>query len=220
MSARDLNLLDPALRRTEPPLSARQLAIAWGLAAVAMALWIAVTRWERVAVAEQEAALQRQVDAGRVEITTLAGQLAARQASPALAADIVARRRDLSVRQAAVDALERGGDAAIAGPGPVLRAFARGAMDGVWLTALVIGAEDHRIGAAGRTLDAALIPVWLERLGRDEALRGRAFDHLTVASPDAAEANRAAAGAAVTAARPAFVEFFVGSGLAKAQDAP
>jgi hypothetical protein len=216
VTQRDLNLLDLSLRHIEPPLSPRHLAIAWGLTAVAMLLWGGVTRWERMSVAEQEAAASRQVDAGRTEMTTLAAQLAARQPSPALATDIEARKRDIVGRDAAVDALERSGGGAAGGPGPVLRAFARGTVEGVWLTALSIDPGSRQVGASGRSLDAALIPVWLQGLGRDDALRGQVFDQLVVSrpEPDKPAAGPTAAGAAAPAAapaKPAFVEFVVGT---------
>jgi hypothetical protein len=224
MSAqRDPNLLDLSLRHVEPPLSARRIVLAWALVAVVLLAWWGLEAFEARSLDAQEASLGTAVQAARSEITTLGQQLAARQASPALAADIEARGAAIATREAALAALERSTSTGGAGPGATLRALARQRVDGVWLTAIRVGGSDGRLALQGASLDPALIPAWLQSLGREDALRGQAFNHLELVrrpeqkavapAPPASAGGPALSGVVPVAARPSYVEFSVGTDL-------
>ncbi len=64
-----------------------------------------------------------------------------------------------------------------------LRAFARQTTEGLWLTGLSIAQAGNDIVIQGRTLDADLVPVYLQRLRRETALRGHGFESLSVSQP-------------------------------------
>ena len=53
-------------------------------------------------------------------------------------------------------------------------------MDGVWLTGIQVAEGSGELSLAGRATRAELVPVYLERLRAEEALRGQTFSRLEV----------------------------------------
>jgi hypothetical protein len=63
------------------------------------------------------------------------------------------------------------------------RAFARQSLDGLWLTGFSIQSAGADIVVQGRTLDAELVPAYLQGLRRESALRGHGFAAISVFQP-------------------------------------
>jgi hypothetical protein len=87
----------------------------------------------------------------------------------------------------------------------VLRALARTSVEGVWLTRIQFIKGKGDLALVGRATRAELVPVYLERLRSEEALRGREFSRLEVS-----RATPSARGDAPTG--PGVVEFVLTSG--------
>ena len=73
-----------------------------------------------------------------------------------------------------------------AGYAPAFKALARQSVDGLWLTGVTIENNASRIALEGRALDAALVPAYLGRLGRESVLQGKRFGSLRIGQPKAA----------------------------------
>lgn len=87
----------------------------------------------------------------------------------------------------------------------VLRALARTSVEGVWLTRIQFTKGKGDLSLVGRATRADLVPVYLERLRSEEALRGREFSRLEVSRATPPARGDAPAGSA-------FVEFVLTSG--------
>jgi hypothetical protein len=106
-----------------------------------------------------------------------------------------------------------------------LRALARQAVYGMWLTGFTLSANADENLIRGRTLDAELVPTYLRRLNGEKVLQGQHFDSLTISTPEpapgaapgAAPATGTRVGATpVSAAAPVvrFLEFSVSASQA------
>jgi Tfp pilus assembly protein PilN len=82
----------------------------------------------------------------------------------------------------------------------LLRALARVSLDGVWLTRVSFAEGSGELSLVGRASRADLVPVYIERLRKDPALRSQGFSQLDMTRP--APAKDA----------PAYVEFVLSSG--------
>jgi hypothetical protein len=63
------------------------------------------------------------------------------------------------------------------------RAFARQSLEGLWLTGFSIHDAGADIVVQGRTLEADLVPIYLQGLRRENALRGHGFAAVSVFQP-------------------------------------
>lgn len=83
------------------------------------------------------------------------------------------------------DVLQRGDIGNTDGYSAYFRAFARQTMDGVWLTGLNLSGAGNEIGLQGRTVEADLLPTYIDRLKNEEVMRGKSFGTLEMMSPQA-----------------------------------
>lgn len=107
---------------------------------------------------------------------------------PGERAKTVAERRkaleaSLAAQARALEAI--GGDelGRAAGYSAPLRALARRAMDGVWLTRIEFAESGGELSLTGRASRPQLVAAYLERLRAEEALRGNTFSKLEVRRP-------------------------------------
>lgn len=199
--ARQINLINPALRKTRDALSALPLAV---VAAVLMVVVAAAAvaahavAAQRHAEMEALAASQKQAQEAFLAATQ---RIAARKADPALAAEL-ARSRALAARQQQIlQALDDGSIGNRQGFSEFLRGFARQVPQGLWLTGFTIGAGGADMEVRGRMLSPTLLPEYVRRLNAEAAFRGHSFAGLEIQSP------RAEASMSGAAALPAYSEF-------------
>lgn len=199
-----INLFNPALRKTAVVLPARQMPIGWGAIA---ALMLAFYGWQwvqgnRLADADRETAAQ--VQRLQSEVATLGTQVAARRPSAALQAQYQHKLELLAAREDVLQVLQGGSLGNTEGHAAYLRAFARHWLEGLWLTGLTVAGAGNDIVVEGRTLKPELVPDYLSRLGSEPVLKGHPFNRLQMRRP-APEAR----GAGKPMREPRFVEFSV-----------
>lgn len=86
-----------------------------------------------------------------------------------------------------------------------MRAFARQVVQGLWLTGFRIGGDATQINLSGGVVDPALLPVYIERLGRESVMRGKSFSTLKMQQYKTEEEK--APGKAPASATGRYVEF-------------
>lgn len=70
-----------------------------------------------------------------------------------------------------------------------LRAFARQAVGGLWLTGFVIEGDGVDMTLSGAALNPQLVPAYIRRLGKEPVMQGRTFSSLRIQLPLAAAAQ-------------------------------
>jgi hypothetical protein len=71
-----------------------------------------------------------------------------------------------------------------AGFSPYLAALGRQRQPALWLTAIAVNGGSRAIELAGRTLDAKLVPEYMQRLSGEPALAGQRFDRFEITHDD------------------------------------
>jgi len=136
------------------------------------------------------------------------------QESPDVRAKSLAERRKklesaYTERTQALQAMDKGVLGRTEGYSGVLRALAGLSGDGVWLTRIRFSDETGEASIAGRAIRPELVPLYLERLRREERLRGQDFSTLEITRPGQASST--------PAAQARFVEFVLSSGGGEAR---
>jgi Tfp pilus assembly protein PilN len=191
--SQQINLYNPALAPKVQVLSGRRLVIALaGVVVVCLLVWVAAeVDADRLARAERTQAAQlAQLQA---EMTALAQRVAARKPSAQLQADLQNLEALRAARGEVMALLASGRLGDTRGVSEYLRAFARQTTEGLWLTGLSIAQAGNDIVIQGRTRDADLVPLYLQKLRRETALRGHGFESLSVSQPQSPPGSAAAA---------------------------
>jgi hypothetical protein len=197
--SQQINLYNPALAPKVQLLSGQRLVL--GLAAVlAVCLLIsAAVGMDAARLTRAERAQAAHLAQLQSEVTALTQQVAGRKPSGELQAELQKLEALLAARHEVMALLASGSLGDTRGVSEYLRAFARQTTDGLWLTGLSITGAGNDIVIQGRTLDADLVPAYLQKLRRETTLRGHGFGSLSVFRP--------AAPAGADSAPPGYLEF-------------
>ena len=126
-----------------------------------------------------------------------------------LAAEIAKLEDELKAAKGAMESLEGGAIGNQKGYSEYMRAFSRQAVSGLWLTGFTVGVTGD-VQIQGRTTQAELVATYIQRLGKEDVLKGRNFATLDMQQSTAAPPQpEAQAGPAKGRAQPAlrYIEF-------------
>ena len=195
--SQQINLYNRALLPKVDVFSGRTVLLALGGIAVLSLLIYGWTAWDASRLAQEERQSQAQLNTLQTEVTRLATEVAGRNPSPQLAAELESLDALLAGRNEVVAVLNSGILGDTKGVSEYFRAFARQTVDGLWLTGFSIVGAGNDISIEGRTLRAELVPGYVSKLRREDVLRGHTFGTLSVQKPP--EVLGAAAGPRKTA---------------------
>jgi cell division protein FtsL len=220
--SQQINLYQAKFRKQRKALSAGEACLGMLLVAVCVVAYSGVL-WQRN---ERLGAQAKQIEESVTQQKAIADRLGA---------EVNQRKRDVQLESAAQSAEDRvaatrdvmqliNGNAVgvQTGYSEQLRALARQALAGMWLTGFTLAANTDENLIRGRTFDAELVPAYLRRLNEERTMQGQHFDSLTISTPaepptvagaPAAKAVPAEKGGATAKAPPApkFLEFSVGA---------
>ncbi|MFZ2268432.1 MAG: PilN domain-containing protein [Azonexus sp.] len=177
--SRQINLFDPAFRKKKDWLSSQNLLLGSLLAVLVISLGAGMAHWSVTGRQQQAQSVNAQLLAARTAFLELTNTLAARKPDAALAAELVDTQSGLDAAQRALGLL-RG--MTVEGERPVvgemMRAFARSALEGLWLTGFVVAEGGKQLEIRGRMADQALLPDYLRHLESEPVFAGRRFASL------------------------------------------
>jgi hypothetical protein len=226
--SQQINLYQAKFRKQRKALSAGEACLGMLLVAVCVLAYSGVL-WQRN---ERLGAQAKQIEDSVAQQKAVADRLGV---------EVNQRKRDAQLESAAQRAEDRvastrdvmqfiNGNAVgvQTGYSEQLRALARQAIAGMWLTGFTLAANTDENLIRGRTLDAELVPAYLRRLNEERTLQGQHFDSLTISTPEppsttvapAAKTASAEKGASAAKAPPArkFLEFSVAAAKAATPD--
>jgi hypothetical protein len=138
---------------------------------------------------DQESESGKRLAAEQERLAKFASQYGARQKSQMLEDEVRQMEARLRSREEAVQTLKSGAIGNTEGYAEYMRAFARQALDGLWLTGFDIVGDGSELSLSGRALEAELVPAYLQHLKREKLLRGKQFAALHIQVAQAADKN-------------------------------
>jgi len=213
--SRDINLLNPALRPSRRLLTPALVAGATALSVFAVLSASAYEHQRLAGVAEERTRLTAELRRLQDEVKRVAAQVPA-TASPALIEEQARLQRDIEARRAVADRLGGSDLGNTEGFSPYLMALSRRAVNGLWITGFSMSGTGEDLSIRGRVLRPELVSEYLERLGSDEALRGRPLSGISMRALDISPAREEAKagdgkGAPKSAPTVRVIEFVLGA---------
>jgi len=181
--SQQINLYNPALIPKPDVFSGRMILITLSSLTIGLLVAYAVTAY----LAARAVALE-QLSSGRLaqmqsDISRLSQEVSGRKPSPQLTAELESLDALLSGRNEVIAVLKSGALGDTKGVSEYFRAFARQSVDGLWLTGFTVVGAGNDISIEGRALRADLVPIYIQRLNKEDALRGHGFAMLSVQQP-------------------------------------
>lgn len=182
MSAQ-INLYHERFRIQREWVTLANLLIVAGVLASLMAVagvWASQRLASRTAEA---AAATAQTEALRQQVAAATAALSGRKPSAQLLADVANAEVLLKRREEIAQLLESGSVGSTAGFSDHLRALARQAPPGLWLTGFMIASGGNEMEIRGRMNNPEALPNYIRRLGSEKAFQGLSFSALTLNRP-------------------------------------
>lgn len=212
--SQQINLFNPIFLKQKKVFSAANMVDALALLLVGVALFYGYASIESLNLDRQSVETARQYNQAKAQLAQTSARYAPKKPDASLDAEVKALEAQLSARKATLDSLGIGLVATGASYAEDLRALARQSLPGLWLTHFKVGAGGEDVEIAGRALQPELVPIYIQRLKRERALHGRAFDSLSMTQrEDALPADAARPAGAPASYR--YTEFRLGSSYAE-----
>lgn len=205
--SQQINLFDPRFRKRKPVPSAALLVQCVGLALLAAGAVYYYYRHQVDGVTEELRAGQVLLKAERSYADRLKGESATKKKDTRLDAEIARLEAEFKQSKENMEALRSGVLGDQQGFAEYLRAFARRAVNGLWLTGFTIAGSGGEITIRGRVLAAELLPAYIQRLNQEKIFRGRVFSTLEMHQPRPEAVEPKAKDDKKKAAAPRFLEF-------------
>lgn len=173
----------------QPTLSAERKRFSAAMAALVLLLFIGTLAVHSLRADQTARHLEDQVAtlrAQQIELeaqTDASGQSAASDKPADVESRIAHLSRAVDARARALQMLQAGAAGKTTGFAARLEALARSHVEGIWLTSVKLSGSNGSMNLRGETLDADLVPRYLEGLARDGVLKGTRFDEFVIVAP-------------------------------------
>ena len=208
--SQNVNLLNPAFRRTRHTVTLATVAQCLAVAVIALAGYHYYLQQQVNGLAAELQASEGLLKSQRSYQDKMKGRAAAPKPDAQLDVDIARYEAELKSAREAMAALKGGAFGNQQGFSEYLRAFSRQSMNGLWLTGFTISGNGD-LELRGRVLSADLVPSYIQRLNKEQVLAGRNIARLEMNRPKAPAAPAAPAAGkdakTAPARAPRFLEF-------------
>jgi len=171
-----INLYQPIFREERKLFSLKTVGVSLAIVLVALVAMWGLGKYNVNGLAGAVAQLKQQ-QAAQQRMAEAAGVLLDAQGNPAaMEEEVKTLSARLAERTNALHLLRSGAAGQPRGFAPRMTALARKHTEGVWLDHLSLGGGAGNLMLRGRTLDAALVPRYLQSLAEEPELSGARFD--------------------------------------------
>lgn len=188
--SQQINLFNPIFLKKKKYFSALTMAQGLGLVLLGSIVVVVYAKIQLDDLKAETVATAEQLKQTRAQQAKVYADYAPRQKSKELDDEIARVEAEIKQQKQALDLVQSGSVGNTKGYSEYLRAFARQVVDGLWLTGFSIGGAGNSLELKGRALQPQLVPTYISRLGKEPVMQGKAFDTLSMATPEASTETR------------------------------
>ena len=178
--SQQINLLNPQFLRQQKYFSAVAMLQSLLLLSAGTGLAVGFLVIERGRLDREVIETARLHKVQEERFKKLSFELSPDRANQELNASLKSAEEQIASRRILLERLGADVSAGSAGYSPLLRGLSRQHVEGVWLTGVRVDSASQQITLSGRARSADLIAPYMERLGTEPALKGKAFRKLEV----------------------------------------
>lgn len=178
--SQQINLLNPLLKKQRDFLSLLTMLQALGFIITGSLLFYGYAFYTANQLTKQyEESIQR-YNAEQANLALFAKEFSPQRANESLQAEVSRLEKELDTKKELDDALKSSVRGGIAGFSEYMRAFSRQIVQGLWLTGFEIADDGMKISLSGRALNPELLPVYIQRIGKEAVMQGKTFATLEI----------------------------------------
>lgn len=184
--SQQINLFNPIFLKRRKYFSLLTMLQALGLIVIGSLFLYGYALYQVAQLELQSEESTRRFKAEQLRLARYKGEFSPQRADLELQAEVRRLEKELAEQSRVVDTLKSGSVGNTTGYSQYMRAFSRQAVRGLWLTGFKVTGDAAQISLSGGVLDPELLPIYIQRLGKEQAMRGKSFSTLQMQQTDTA----------------------------------
>ena len=176
--SQQINLFNPIFLKQRKYFSLLTIFQALGLIVLGSLFFYGYALYQVGQLKQQSEESTRRFNAEQARLARYTTEFSPQQANQTLQAEVWRLEKELAEQTRMVDTLKSGSVGNTTGYSQYMRAFSRQVVQGLWLTGFKVTGDAAQISLSGGVLDPELLPIYIQRLGREQAMQGKSFSTL------------------------------------------
>jgi hypothetical protein len=191
--SQQINLFNPVFLTQKKYFSVLTMLQALGLIVLGSVLFYGYALYQVAQMSRQTEDMSKRYAAEQQRLINFANEFSPQRSGQLLEEQLKNLESQAAAQETLLNMLKSGAIGNTEGYSEYMRAFARQSVNGLWLTAFDITGDGAQMSLSGAVLNPQLVPVYIQRLGKEKIMRGKTFATLQIQQPKP-EADKPAAG--------------------------
>jgi Tfp pilus assembly protein PilN len=182
--SQQINLINPALIKKKDFLTVVNIGVMYGVFSLVLLAWYVLSAQQLSTLTRTQQGLADELQQAQASLAQLVASRAPRTPNPALQQQLVFLENKQHMQAQMLDAIEQGKPQQGRGLANYMRGFAKQTIVGLWLTGFSIDETNKTMTVRGRTLEAEVLPTYMQKLGHEPVFSGKSFGGLRIKQAD------------------------------------
>ena len=181
--SQQINLFNPAFVKQSEHFSLLNIVQSLGLIIAGSLLFYGYAVYQVGQIEKQAEASAKLYNTEQARLARFAAEFSPQQANQALQDEVQRLEKRAAGQSELIEVMKSGAVGNTTGYSEYMRAFARQVAQGLWLTGFRITGDAAQISLSGAVLAPELLPAYIQRLSKENAMRGKTFTTLQMQQP-------------------------------------
>ncbi|MGC2164779.1 MAG: PilN domain-containing protein [Gallionella sp.] len=181
--SQQINLFNPIFLKQRKHFSLVTMLQALGLIVLGALFFYGYALFQVSQLKAQSEESTRRFNAEQARLARYAAEYSPQLAMQGLQTEVQRLESDLVEQTRMVETLKSGSIGNTTGYSQYMSAFSRQVVHGLWLTGFRVTGDAAQISLSGAVLEPELLPLYIRRLGKEPAMRGKSFSTLQMQQP-------------------------------------
>lgn len=181
--SQQINLFNPVFLTQKKYFSVLTMLQALGMIVLGSVLFYGYALYQVAQMSKQTEEMGKRYATEQARLVNFTNEFSPQRSTQMLEDELKQLESQLAVQEIQLNLLKTGALGNTEGYSEYMRAFARQAVHGLWLTAFDIAGDGAQMSLSGAALNPQLVPVYIQRLGKEKIMQGKTFATLQMQRP-------------------------------------
>lgn len=181
--SQQINLFNPIFMKQKKYFSVVTMLQALGLILLGSLLFYAYAIYQVAQLSRQADEMSKRYATEQARLVSVTNEFSLQRSGQLLQDELKQLEAQAKAQEAVLAMLKSGAIGNTEGYSEYMRAFARETINGLWLTGFNITGDGTQMSMSGAVVNPQLVPAYIQRLGKEKAMRGKTFSTLQMQQP-------------------------------------
>lgn len=176
--SQQINLFNPVFLKQRKYFSLLTMAQALGLIVAGSLVFYGYAVYQVAQLKRQADENTQRYNAEQTRLATFMAEFSPQRSTQVLQDEVNRLGTQVDEQNQIIQTLKSGAIGNTTGYSEYMRAFSRQVLQGLWLTGFKVTGDAAQISLSGGVVDPQLLPEYIQRLGREQVMKGKTFANL------------------------------------------